>query len=39
MRPWPGNVRELHAAIRAAAQAAREAGRAIVRPEDLPRLQ
>jgi transcriptional regulator with PAS, ATPase and Fis domain len=36
VRPWPGNVRELRGAIHQAAQAARDAGRDIVRPEDLP---
>jgi transcriptional regulator of acetoin/glycerol metabolism len=36
VRPWPGNVRELRGAIHQAAQAARDAGRDVVRPEDLP---
>jgi transcriptional regulator with PAS, ATPase and Fis domain len=35
-RPWPGNIRELRAAVRAAASAARAAGRTVVRAEDLP---
>jgi transcriptional regulator of acetoin/glycerol metabolism len=34
--PWPGNVRELRAAVRQAAQTARDAGRDVVRSEDLP---
>jgi transcriptional regulator with PAS, ATPase and Fis domain len=36
VRPWPGNVRELRAAVHEAASTAREAGRDIVRVEDLP---
>ena len=36
VRPWPGNVRELIAAVHQAALAARDAGRDVVRPEDLP---
>jgi transcriptional regulator with PAS, ATPase and Fis domain len=36
VRPWPGNVRELRGAVHQAAQAARDAGRDVVRPEDLP---
>jgi transcriptional regulator with PAS, ATPase and Fis domain len=35
-RPWPGNVRELRAAVHGAALAARDAGRSVVRLEDLP---
>jgi DNA-binding NtrC family response regulator len=35
LRPWPGNVRELVSAVAAAAARAKEAGRDVVRAEDL----
>jgi transcriptional regulator with PAS, ATPase and Fis domain len=35
VRPWPGNIRELRNAVRQAANAARAAGRDVVRLEDL----
>ncbi len=36
VRPWPGNIHELRAALQLAADAARTAGRDVVRVEDLP---
>jgi DNA-binding NtrC family response regulator len=36
LRPWPGNIRELRASIRRAAGAAIDAGRDLVRLDDLP---
>jgi len=35
LRPWPGNVRELIGEVRRAAYAARDAGKKVVRSEDL----
>jgi DNA-binding NtrC family response regulator len=35
IRPWPGNIRELRAAVRRAAGVALEAGRDVVRADDL----